>query len=65
MLRLKGIDPLHRPFGRKLIEAVGRPALHAFFLALDHPATGKRLEWALEPPDDFQALLSLCRDDAQ
>lgn len=31
-----------------------RPMLHAAFLAIDHPKTGRRLSWTAEPPDDFQ-----------
>jgi 23S rRNA pseudouridine1911/1915/1917 synthase len=33
-----------------------RPLLHAAELALDHPATGKRVVFKAEPPDDFASL---------
>jgi 23S rRNA pseudouridine1911/1915/1917 synthase len=34
-----------------------RPALHAAFLAIDHPATGKRMNWSAPLPDDMDKLL--------
>ncbi|MCH8991052.1 MAG: hypothetical protein IIA44_04790, partial [Acidobacteria bacterium] len=58
---LRGIDPHRRLSGRALIAAIGRPALHAYKLSLDHPATGERLEWSVDPPEDFMRLLELCR----
>jgi 23S rRNA pseudouridine1911/1915/1917 synthase len=33
-----------------------RPLLHAAYLALDHPDTGKRLEWHADLPRDMQEL---------
>lgn len=58
---LRGIDPHRRLNGKALITAIGRPALHAYKLSLDHPATGERMEWSVEPPEDFLSLLELCR----
>jgi 23S rRNA pseudouridine1911/1915/1917 synthase len=52
--------PLHgRPFPDPT--AFHRPALHASFLALLHPRTGKRLSWTSKLPDDMQRLLEKFR----
>jgi 23S rRNA pseudouridine1911/1915/1917 synthase len=40
-----------------------RPMLHAAFLAIDHPGTGKRMNWSTAPPDDFQDCLAKMRND--
>jgi 23S rRNA pseudouridine1911/1915/1917 synthase len=47
--------PLH---GKPLPDASGarRPMLHAAYLAIEHPATGKRMEWHAETPKDMKAL---------
>jgi 23S rRNA pseudouridine1911/1915/1917 synthase len=47
--------PLH---GKPLPDGSGarRPMLHAESLAIDHPATGRRMTWTAEPPDDFERL---------
>ncbi len=42
-----------------------RQALHARFLELDHPATGERMGWESELPDDFVELLNLLRGDRE
>jgi 23S rRNA pseudouridine1911/1915/1917 synthase len=34
-----------------------RPMLHAAYLAIDHPATGKRLEWHAKMPKDMSDLV--------
>ncbi|WP_037023314.1 RluA family pseudouridine synthase [Cupriavidus sp. GA3-3] len=34
-----------------------RQALHAYQLGLVHPATGKRMSWTAQPPQDLQALI--------
>lgn len=49
--------PLH---GKPIPDASGakRPLLHAVFLAFDHPATGKRLEWTAEMPADMHEIRS-------
>ncbi len=36
-----------------------RQALHAKKLALQHPATGKKMSWTVKPPEDFAELLDL------
>ncbi|MBS7690753.1 23S rRNA pseudouridine(1911/1915/1917) synthase RluD [Pseudomonas lalucatii] len=42
-----------------------RQALHARFLELDHPVTGKRMKWESPLPDDLVWLLSLLRQDRE
>lgn len=42
------------------IEA-GRPMLHATELSFEHPRTGERLRFRVEPPDDFERLLARLR----
>jgi 23S rRNA pseudouridine1911/1915/1917 synthase len=52
--------PLH---GQPLSDKSGakRPLLHAAYLALDHPATGKRIEWHAEMPKDMNDLVKRLR----
>ena len=38
-----------------------RPLLHAAYLAVDHPVTGKRLEWRAELPKDMSELVKRWR----
>lgn len=40
-----------------------RQALHARFLELEHPASGKRIKWEAPLPDDFCWLVELLRQD--
>ena len=47
--------PLPDPSGAK------RPTLHAAYLALDHPATGKRMEWKAKMPKDMSELVNSLR----
>ena len=42
-----------------------RQALHATRLAFEHPATGETVELVVPPPEDFQHLLGVLREDAQ
>ena len=42
-----------------------RQALHARFLELEHPASGERMGWESELPDDFVELLNLLRGDRE
>jgi 23S rRNA pseudouridine1911/1915/1917 synthase len=58
---LKGVDPSLRLLGRRMVEAIGRPALHAHRLALTHPITKEPLDFSVEPPHDFLELVTLCR----
>ena len=64
-------DPLYsRPFTPPTVwpeiiqNRVGtfcRQALHAAMLGFTHPVTDKRLQFEVEPPDDFQQLLEVLR----
>lgn len=38
-----------------------RPLLHAASLAIDHPASGKRVRWRSELPDDMQSIIERFR----
>jgi 23S rRNA pseudouridine1911/1915/1917 synthase len=38
-----------------------RPMLHAAYLAIDHPATGKRMEWEAKMPKDMAELVKRLR----
>jgi len=44
------------------VSAAARPMLHAAFLAIDHPGTGKRMNWSTSPPSDFQECLEKMRN---
>jgi 23S rRNA pseudouridine1911/1915/1917 synthase len=53
--------------GPELIAALDkfkRQALHATKLALEHPLTGKRLEWEAPVPADMESLLKVLEADA-
>ena len=41
---------------RQAVQALGRQALHAHLLGVEHPATGEFLEFRSAPPADFQAV---------
>lgn len=43
------------------VKALARQALHAYSLALVHPATGKEMGWKAPLPDDMKQLLALLR----
>jgi len=47
--------------GNELLDAFPRQALHAWRLALVHPATGAELAWESPLPADFDALLDALR----
>ncbi len=51
------------PHGKPLPDTSGakRPMLHAAYLALDHPATGKRMEWHAKMPKDLSELVKRLR----
>ncbi len=44
------------PGARAALEALGRQALHAYLLAIEHPSQGKHLEFRSELPDDLLRL---------
>ncbi len=49
------------PVLREAAEALGRPALHARLLGFIHPVTGKKLKFEVEPPADFEVVLTALR----
>jgi 23S rRNA pseudouridine1911/1915/1917 synthase len=49
------------PAGAESVEALGRQALHAYVLAIEHPITGKTLEFRSELPDDLARLYDSLR----
>jgi 23S rRNA pseudouridine1911/1915/1917 synthase len=51
------------PAGRDALEALGRQALHAYLLAVEHPTTGKLLEFRSELPADLTRLRSVLTGD--
>ena len=58
-------DPLYGKHAaraaRAIAEQLGRQALHAAVLALDHPATGERLRFESPLPADLEAALAALR----
>jgi 23S rRNA pseudouridine1911/1915/1917 synthase len=58
-------DPVYgkRKSANPVLDAFPRQALHAWRLALVHPATGVEVSWEAPLPDDFSALLVACRHD--
>jgi 23S rRNA pseudouridine1911/1915/1917 synthase len=44
------------PEARIALEALGRQALHAYLLAVEHPSRGENLEFRSELPDDLRCL---------
>jgi 23S rRNA pseudouridine1911/1915/1917 synthase len=44
------------PQSQAALAALGRQALHAYLLALEHPRTGEILEWISDLPDDLARL---------
>jgi 23S rRNA pseudouridine1911/1915/1917 synthase len=44
------------PAAREALDALGRQALHAYLLAIEHPSTGKLLEFRSELPGDLRRL---------
>jgi 23S rRNA pseudouridine1911/1915/1917 synthase len=58
-------DPVYgkRKSADPVLDAFPRQALHAWRLALVHPATGAEMSWESPLPADFSALLEACRHD--
>jgi 23S rRNA pseudouridine1911/1915/1917 synthase len=46
------------PQGKEALTALGRQALHAWLLALEHPRTGELLHWETGLPEDLRLLQS-------
>ncbi|MCA6122488.1 RluA family pseudouridine synthase [Bradyrhizobium sp. WSM 1704] len=44
------------PVGKESLTALGRQALHAYLLALEHPRTGELLHWEAPLPEDLLLL---------
>ncbi|WP_312936069.1 23S rRNA pseudouridine(1911/1915/1917) synthase RluD [Pseudomonas sp.] len=57
------IPPAASPSLVDALKTFPRQALHARFLKLIHPATGKTIGWEAPLPDDFVWLLSLLKQD--
>jgi 23S rRNA pseudouridine1911/1915/1917 synthase len=55
---LYGGKPPKHPVLREAAEALGRPALHARVLGFVHPVTGKKVRFEVDPPADFQVVLT-------
>jgi 23S rRNA pseudouridine1911/1915/1917 synthase len=51
-----------RDYREPRIEAA-RPMLHARELGFEHPRTGRTMQFTLEPPEDFQRMLSQLRPE--
>lgn len=49
----------------KLLRGFRRQALHAAKLSLVHPASGKRMEWSAEAPEDMRELMDALAVDAR
>src|SRR5207237_3789633 len=49
------------PEGQGALAALGRQALHAYLLALEHPKTGELLRWEAPPPEDLLLLQQALR----
>ncbi|MGB5332160.1 MAG: 23S rRNA pseudouridine(1911/1915/1917) synthase RluD [Woeseiaceae bacterium] len=49
----------------QMLRRFKRQALHAARLGFVHPVSGERLEFEVAPPDDFQELLAVLRQDAK
>ncbi len=53
-----------RPAAEAVERATPRQALHAAWLALDHPVTGDRMEFRADWPDDLHATLRAAAADS-
>ncbi|MGA9454994.1 MAG: RluA family pseudouridine synthase, partial [Pseudolabrys sp.] len=49
------------PKARDALSALGRQALHAYLLGIEHPETGKLLEFQSELPGDLRRLRGALR----
>lgn len=49
------------PDAQKALADLGRQALHAYMLTLEHPRTGEILAWTSELPDDLERLQKCMR----
>jgi 23S rRNA pseudouridine1911/1915/1917 synthase len=58
----KDAAPLLSAEARRLIAALPGQALHAYYLAFDHPRTGQRMEFSADLPPYMQALIAHLRE---
>lgn len=59
------IPPATNPTLIQSLKEFPRQALHARFLELEHPVTGKKIRWESELPEDMVWMLSLLRQDCE
>lgn len=59
------IPPATNPTLIQSLKDFPRQALHARFLELEHPVTGKKIRWESELPEDMVWMLSLLRQDCE
>ena len=52
------------PGSQAALAALGRQALHAYLLVLEHPKTGEILEWTSDLPEDLARLKEYSASDA-
>ena len=52
----------HFPIFKKVLELIDRQALHAAFLAFDHPITKKPMQFESPLPEDFAGVLRYLRE---
>ncbi len=56
--RVAGVHPLDRVRAQAMVKGAGRQMLHAFRLALTHPATGQEMVFEAPLPEDFATVLA-------
>lgn len=59
------IPPATNPTLIQSLKDFPRQALHARFLELEHPVTGKKIRWESDLPEDMVWMLSLLRQDSE
>lgn len=59
------IPPAASPTLIEAIRSFPRQALHARFLELEHPVTGKRMKWEAPIPEDLSWLIELLHQDSE
>lgn len=60
-------NPRHRmnPDVADMVAMLGRQALHAYSLTLEHPVTHEQMEWNSPLPDDIKSLLAALKHEMQ
>ena len=59
--RVGGIRSDHASRARQLLAMIDRQALHAQRLRFTHPASGRSMEFEVDPPEDFVSLVEAAR----